>query len=143
MSSSFFDWLNNINSEKEDALSNGSLDPSQYNSFMINRGLSLHQDTIFYAQEMNLRGDIPWEAQYRFLHSIVPKRKRFSKWPKSGAFGITDKALFEVLQTKYKYSLEKSIEIGKLLTEDQKKELIAAYTVPEVKKTKKNVRNTE
>ena len=135
MSSSPFDWINSICNDTNNAVVEGKLDPKEYVPFIVNRGLSLYEDTIAYAQQMNLRPDIPAEAQYHFLHGLVPKRRRFSKWPKLSISKL-DKELYDVLQDKYRYSLEKCIEISRLLSEDQKKVLIELHTAPVMKKSK-------
>lgn len=142
MSRSPFDWINSICQDQKNGILEGDLDPKEYNSFIVNRGLSLYPDTVFFAQEMNLRGDIPAESQYHFLHGLVPKKRRFSKWPKL-TLSKLDKEFFDVLQDKYKYSLEKCIEISRLLSDDQKKSLIDLYTLPEKKsKTKDGTERT-
>jgi len=135
MTSSPFDWINSICNDTKNGIIEGTLDPKEYNPFIVNRGLSLYEDTIAYVQQMNLRPDIPGEAQYHFLHGLVAKRRRFSKWPKL-AISKLDKELYDVLQDKYRYSLEKCIEISRLLNEDQKKALIELYTASPTKKSK-------
>lgn len=55
-----------------------------YNSFMINRGLSYHLDTVMLANEMSKSyKHLPKQMQYDFYRlAIQPKKKRFSKWSK-------------------------------------------------------------
>jgi len=130
-----FDWINSICTDNKNAVIEGKLDPREYNSFIVNRGLSLYEDTIAYAQQMNLRPDIPAEAQYHFLHGLVSKKRRFSKWPKMDITKL-DKDLYDVLQDKYRYSLEKCIEISRILSDEQKKTLIDLHIAPVMKKSK-------
>lgn len=55
-----------------------------YNSFIINRGLSYHLDTIMLANEMSKSyKHLSKQMQYDFYRlAIQPKKKRFSKWAK-------------------------------------------------------------
>ena len=78
----FFDFLNSINENKKDLIREDPLNEKEYNSFMINRGLSYFSDTILYANEMNRSGDIPKKWQYDFYRISIPKKRRFSKWHK-------------------------------------------------------------
>ena len=43
----------------------------QYNSYIINKGLSYFIDTIFPANEMNLNSHIPNRMEYDFLINIA------------------------------------------------------------------------
>jgi hypothetical protein len=55
---------------------------NQYNSFIINRGLSYFPDTVFFANEINLNSHLPARLEYDFLINTIKKKKRFSKWHK-------------------------------------------------------------
>ena len=46
-----------------------------YNSFMVNRGLSYYNDTVIYANEMNIHNQIDSRMQYDFLRNIIRKRQ--------------------------------------------------------------------
>ncbi len=55
-----------------------------YNSYVVNKALSNHIDTIFYADEMNSRSNIDDKLQYDFYFYSVKKYKRpFVKWSKN------------------------------------------------------------
>ena len=133
--SSPFDFINSISSSPDNQIMTGEMDPAEYNAFMVNRGLSLYMDTVLYADEMNMRPNILPALQYHFLHTLIPKRKRWAKWPKKLG-GKNDGELIKVLQKHYKYSLDKCLEMVALLSEDQKKEIIKEYEVPVNKKKK-------
>ena len=83
MSSNPFDWLNNISSSTESIWEEGISD-KEYNSFMINRGLSQYRDTVLFAQVMNEKSQyISPKMQYDFYRlGITHKKKRFAKWHK-------------------------------------------------------------
>lgn len=131
-----FEYINSITVERDNGILSGKLPPDDYNPFIVNRGLSLYMDTVLLANEMNIRGHIPLENQYHYLHTLVSKRKRWSKWPKKMNLSKLDASLFSVLETHYKYSSDKCLEISRLLTDDQKKEVIAQYEAPQNKKKK-------
>lgn len=112
-----FDVINHLcTSKKSDWESVGDKD---YNSFMVNRGLSYFADTIFHANEMNRRFDLPKDLQYEYLvNAIDPKKKRFSKWASSKK----DKDI-QMVSEWFKVSLLKAQAIHKLLSESDIKDI--------------------
>ena len=108
-----FDYLNSINDSKKDIMTD-DLAEKDYNSFMVNRGLSYYNDTVIYANEMNQHPYLDSRMQYDFLKQIIRKRKRFSKWNKA------DKSAdIEVIKEYYGYSRDKAYQVLSLLTKDQ------------------------
>lgn len=77
-----FDFLNSINQTKENLLEENPDLEKEYNAFIINRGLSLFQDTIIFANEMNVHHNLDNKLQYEFFLNSIRPRKRFSKWYK-------------------------------------------------------------
>jgi len=73
-----FDILKHINSKDE-----LDFEMKDYNSFMINRGLSNNLDTLFFADVINKYSQLDKDIQYRFYFDAIPKGKRFGKWHKS------------------------------------------------------------
>lgn len=108
----FFDHLNVINySKKAD-----DVDIKDYNAFMVNRGLSQFQDTILYANEMNMRHHTDDQLQFDFLINSIRKRKRFSKWAKKQAGNDADvKLIIEA----YGYSEPKARDALRMLSDEQ------------------------
>ena len=79
-----FDFLNEINQGKKDLMAD-DIDQQvekQYNPFIINRGLSYFKDTALFANEMNIKNNLPPRMQYDFYRNIVTPKKRFAKWTK-------------------------------------------------------------
>lgn len=111
----FFDFLNSINDSKEDLLKKDPLSEKDYNSFMVNRGLSYFGDTILYANEMNSRTDIPKKWQYEFYLYGIKKKRRFSKWHKKDVNGED----LKLVMREYQYSTKRALEVLSLLTEEQ------------------------
>ena len=109
----FFDFLNSINDNKKDLIREDPLSEKEYNSFMVNRGLSYFPDTILYANEMNRAGDIPKQWQFDFYRIGISKRKRFSKWHKQDK--LQEK--IELIMKEYDYSRQKAMSVADLFDE--------------------------
>jgi hypothetical protein len=120
-----FDFINSINegSRGINLMENSRADYSdtstdidsvdkQYVPFMINRGLSYFQDTVLFANEMNIRHNTAPKMQYDFLRNLIRPRKRFSKWSKKQ----DDGADVAMLMAHYNYSAEKARNILPLFT---------------------------
>jgi hypothetical protein len=75
-----FDFVKSITYTKQDIMND--LNESEYESYLVNRALSYHQDCLLYANEMNKRFEISARLQYHYLLNTIRKRKRFAKWIK-------------------------------------------------------------
>ena len=93
---------------------NDELAEKEYNPFMVNRGLSYFQDTVFFANEMNIHRDTDKKLQYEFLLNSIRPRKRFSKWFKKEVDGD-----IEAIKEYYGYSNVKAIQTLSVLTNSQ------------------------
>ena len=76
-----FDILNNI-SETHTDISDDPKFNDVYNSFMINKFLSMELSCVRYVSYMNNRIDLPKKLQYLFYLYSIPNRKRFFKYAK-------------------------------------------------------------
>ena len=74
------EWLNSINSTKENLIDNCTTEEKDYPPYIINKCLSGFKDTVFIANEMNLSSHLDNKLQYDFFINIVRPRKRFSPW---------------------------------------------------------------
>ena len=117
MTTNPFDYLTAINDTKKDVMIDDIAEKG-YNAFMVNRGLSYFNDTVLFANEMNLNAHLDNRLQFDFLINIVRKRKRFSKWNKPEV--ATD---LDVIKEYYGYSNEKARMVHNLLTDNQITEL--------------------
>ena len=81
MTTNPFEYLTAINDTKKDVMIDDIAEKG-YNAFMVNRGLSYFNDTVLFANEMNLNAHLDNRLQFDFLINIVRRRKRFSKWMK-------------------------------------------------------------
>lgn len=113
-----FDFVNAITFTKEDLLKE-KYTPADYNSYMVNRGLSNFVDTVMYANEMNKRYDIPPEWQFQFLLNTITKKKRFSKWAKKEP----DSKSFLLVKEYFGYSDEKTRQVFDILSESDLEEI--------------------
>ena len=112
-----FDYLNAINLTKKDIMVD-DIAEKEYNSFIINRGLSFFTDTVLYANEMNRNHHIDNRLQFDFFINIIRKKKRFSKWFKS-----TEDENISILKEYYGYSNEKAKSVLSLLSINQIEDL--------------------
>ena len=112
-----FDYLSSINDNKNNIMID-DLAEKDYNSFMVNRGLSYFYDTALLANEMNQRAHVDSKMQYDFLRTVIRKKKRFSKWGKAEKLKDVD-----AIKQYYGYSREKAFQVLSLLTPDQLKHI--------------------
>ena len=108
-----FEFLNEINYGKNDIMIDDLVE-KDYNSFMANRGLSYFNDSVIFANEMNINHHVDSRLQFDFLINIIRKRKRFSKWLKPQIENDV-----EVVKEYYGYSNEKARQVLPLLSADQ------------------------
>ncbi len=74
------DWLNSINSNKDNLIDNCIAEEKDYPPYIINKCLSGFRDTVFIANEMNINSHLSNKFQYDFFINIVRPRKRFTPW---------------------------------------------------------------
>ena len=108
------DWLNSINFNKDDLTSDDPECIKEYPSYIVNRCLSGHLDTILYANEMNLYPNLDKDMQYQFFLNSLRKRKRFSPWLRKDKVDNLN-----IIKKYYGYSNEKALQALRLLTQQQ------------------------
>ena len=113
MTTNPFEYLTAINDTKKDVMIDDIAEKG-YNAFMVNRGLSYFNDTVLFANEMNLNAHLDNRLQFDFLINIVRRRKRFSKWMKPETASDV-----EVVKEYYGYNNEKARQALTLLTPEQ------------------------
>ena len=82
MAYKLFDFLNDLNFDKKHLLNSDPNAVQDMTPFIIKRGMSMNLDTVMVTNEMNKFGDCSKEMLYDFLFHIIPKKKRYGKWPK-------------------------------------------------------------
>lgn len=94
---------------------NNDIDEKDYNPFLINRALSLHLDSVLYANEMNMNNQLDKDMQYQYLlHSVRAMKRKFQPWQKSEI----DKDI-DCVKTYFGYSNQKAKEALRILTKEQ------------------------
>jgi hypothetical protein len=112
-----FDFINSVSHLKNDLMADEE-NEKQYNAFIVNRGLSMIDDSILHANEMNRLPHMPAIAQYQYYMQSLRKRKRFSKWQKSSK----DENL-DLIQEIYSVRREVAKQYMKILTPDRLSQL--------------------
>ena len=112
-----FEFINAITYSKEKLIVD-DWSEKQYNSYIINKGLSYGSDTVIQANEMNSRPHLDKALQFSFLINILRPKKRFNKWIKPEKIEA-----LEVIKEYYGYSTEKARQVLPLL-DDLKIELL-------------------
>ena len=111
-----FDYVKSINAGKNimRETDNDSLMERDYNAFIVNRNYSLFADTVYLANEMNIRPNIDNRLQYEFLLNTLRPRKRLADWVKNESSEDVS-----VIKEYYGYSNKKAIEALSVLSEEQ------------------------
>ena len=112
-----FNYLKAINETKKDIMVD-DIAESEYNPFIINRGLSFFKDTILYANEMNRYHHLDHRVQFDFFINIIRKKKRWSKWIKA-----SDIDNLGLIKEYYGYSNEKAKSALSLMSNEQIEQL--------------------
>jgi len=112
-----FEYVKAINNTKKDIMVD-DIAEKEYNAFMVNRSLSNFQDTVLYANLMNVNHHIDARLQFDFFINTIRKKNRFSKWLKP-----LDYKDLDVIKEYYGYSDEKAKSVLSLLNNTQIEEL--------------------
>jgi len=112
-----FDFVKSVSYTKNDLMVD-EVEEKAYQPFLINKALSYHQDSVFFANEMNIRHGVENRLQYVFFLNTLRKRQRFSKWSKP----YISKKL-DVIKKHYQVSTKIAKEYVELLSVSQMKEL--------------------
>lgn len=110
-----FDYINDASYDKKDAFNNlPEREEKRYPAYLINRYFSFLPDTIFFANEMNIRSHLDNKLKHHFYLHGLRKKKRFTKWFKNEE--IPD---LEFIKQVYACSDRKAKEYLTLLSSDQ------------------------
>jgi len=112
-----FDFVKSVSYDKKDIMVD-DIEEKAYQPFLINKALSYHQDSVFFANEMNQRTNVDNRLQYLFFLNTLRKRQRFSSWSKP----YISKKL-DVIKKYYQISQKEAKEYVNLLSDKQLREL--------------------
>lgn len=108
------DWLRSINETKKDLTLENSDSIKSYPPFIVNKCLSGHVDSIYFANLMNIYHQLDSDIQYQFYINSLRKRKRYSPW-----IGKDDVEDLKYIKKYYHYNDEKALNVLKILTSEQ------------------------
>ena len=110
------EYLQAINETKKPLLdSEDIMWEKKYNSFLINRCLSMHYDTVMHSNEINGFHFLPKRMQFHYFINSIRKRKRFGgKWLKQAKIDN-----LECVKEYYGYSNSKAKQALNLLSKSQ------------------------
>lgn len=110
-----FDFGKALTQTKEDLWTHDDVSQREYTPFMINRILSNSQNTLFFAEMMNMYPDLDKKLQYYFYHSGIPKNNKYTKmWSKKETSGIDDEFI-NFIAADMNISIKRAIEVYQLL----------------------------
>lgn len=111
-----FDFVNSVSSTKKDLTKDDPYAIKAYVSYIVNKALSYHLDSLLHANDMNLAAHLPAELQYRFFLNTLRKARRISKWAKP-----EQTEQLALVQQFFGLSREKAITALALLSDKQLK----------------------
>lgn len=111
-----FDFLNDITHQKNYLYDENT--KSQYNAFMILRGLGQHIDIVLLANELNKRPNMSKQMHHDFLYYSIDARKRYGKWAKEDK--LHDQEVIDYVKEHYQCNEKIAIEhYLKLLSKEE------------------------
>lgn len=108
------DWLNSINSTKENLIDEDPSIEKEYPPFIINKCLSGQMDALMFANEMNLHHSLDPKMQYDFYINSLRRRKRFSPWLRKDKIKH-----LEAVREYYGFSTAKAEQALNILSDEQ------------------------
>ena len=108
------EWLNSINTGKNNLIDEDIDLEKKYPSYIVNRCLSGHIDAVMFANEMNKHPNLAKKLQYDFFLNSLRKRKRYSPWLRKEQIEN-----LELVKQYYGYSNEKAKQVLHILTREQ------------------------
>ena len=112
-----FDFVKSVSYDKKDLMVD-EVEEKAYQTFLVNKALSYHQDSVFLVNEMNIRHGADGRLQYLFFINTLRKRKRFSKWHKP-----YESKKLDTVKTYFGVSTQKAKEYLELLNDKQYRDL--------------------
>lgn len=109
-----FDYIDAASHTKRDLIRE-DVDPAraerEYNAWLANRHFSMFEDSVFYANDMNLCPHLPPQLQFDYYLNTLRPRKRFGKWHKPDQDVILD-----AVQRRYGVNRARALEIARTLS---------------------------
>lgn len=115
----------------------------EYTPYTINRAFSIHIDTLHHASVMNQAYNLDKKMQHDYYFYSLPKKVRRKKWLKKSDEEKAEAKILEDVAEVIGYSLPKTEAIWKILTADQRKELLSKHVYPNSKNEKQNAKSNK
>jgi|21_taG_2_1085346.scaffolds.fasta_scaffold29400_2 hypothetical protein len=116
-----FDWINQINYEKKSWDSFSEAEQKTFNTFIINRWLSMDEELIQivnFFQKYSI-GLLEPKDTYMWYRDIIPKKKRFNKYIKGKKAMKYDSELITTICKYYETSKNECIEYIEMMDKKQ------------------------
>ena len=116
-----FDWINQINYEKKSWDSFSEAEQKTFNTFIINRWLSMDEELIQivnYFQKYSI-GLLEPRDTYMWYRDIIPKKKRFNKYVKGKKAMKYNSELISTICKYYETSKNECIEYIEMMDKKQ------------------------
>ncbi|MFW6272629.1 MAG: DNA polymerase clamp loader subunit A [bacterium] len=120
-----FDYLNALTLKDKEVNFDNPEDRNEYKPYIINRFVSMSEVFIPVVNEIN-RYEIPKEAHYTYLDSIIPKRKQYFKYIKASKDLTLEEKKYVAMY--FEVGLKDAERYIKILSKDQIDEIINVYT---------------
>lgn len=111
MSSDLFKYVNNILEHKI-----YDKEIPDYYPFIVNKALSFHIDTTWYANDMNMHAHLSNRMQYDFFYHCVRPMKRRTRWVNASKKGLAD---LDLIKEYFNYNSQRAKEALSILSKDQ------------------------
>lgn len=108
------DWLNSINFNKNNLITDDKSAINDYNPFIVNKILSGSIDCLMYVNEMNIYNTLDKELQYEFYLHTIRKKKRYTPIVKK-----QENEDLALVKAYYNYSDLKAKQAIRLLSKEQ------------------------
>jgi len=126
-----FDHLGGITNLKTPWESLSTMDKKSFETYMVNRFLSMGADNIEIVNIVNqyTNGQLTPREVYKFYLDILPKKKSFNKYIKGKSEDKWDKNVIRYLCKYYEVSSREVLDYLDILTKDEIKSIIVKYGV--------------
>lgn len=115
----------------------------EFTPYTINRAFSIHIDTLHHAATMNQAYNLDKKMQHDYYFYSLPKKIRRNKWLKKSDEEKAEAKILADVALAIGYSLPKTEAIWKILTADQRKELLSKHVYPNSKNEKQNAKSNK
>ena len=124
-----FDWINQINYEKKSWDSFSEAEQKTFNTFIINRWLSMDEELIQivnYFQKYSI-GLLEPRDTYMWYRDIIPKKKRFNKYIKSKKSMKYNNELVDTICKYYETSKQECVEYINMMCKKELTSILELY----------------